>query len=52
LAYVGRVAETKLRNATPFAEGPEFIIRDRDDKYGSELDREPPRMSTGANTGN
>jgi putative transposase len=29
----------QLRNATPFGEGPQFIIRDRDDKYGAEFDR-------------
>jgi transposase InsO family protein len=29
----------QLRNATPFGRGPEFIIRDRDDKYGAEFDR-------------
>jgi putative transposase len=29
----------QLRNVTPFGLGPQFIIRDRDDKYGSELDR-------------
>jgi putative transposase len=29
----------QLRDATPFGEGPQFIIRDRDDKYGVEFDR-------------
>jgi putative transposase len=29
----------QLRNATPFGAGPQFIIRDRDDKYGAEFDR-------------
>jgi putative transposase len=29
----------QLRNATPFGRGPQFIIRDRDDKYGAEFDR-------------
>jgi transposase InsO family protein len=29
----------QLRNATPFGAGPRFILRDRDDKYGSEFDR-------------
>jgi hypothetical protein len=29
----------QLRDATPFGEGPQFIIRDRDDKYGAEFDR-------------
>jgi len=29
----------QLRNATPFEQGPQFIIRDRDDKYGAEFDR-------------
>jgi putative transposase len=29
----------QLRNATPFAQGPQFIIRDRDEKYGAEFDR-------------
>jgi transposase InsO family protein len=32
-------AAQQLRNATPFGEGPRFIIRDRDDKYGAEFDR-------------
>jgi putative transposase len=29
----------QLRNATPFGQGPEFIIRDRDDKFGAVFDR-------------
>jgi putative transposase len=29
----------QLRNATPVGRGPQFIIRDRDDKYGAEFDR-------------
>jgi putative transposase len=29
----------QLRQATPFGRGPQFIIRDRDDKYGAEFDR-------------
>lgn len=29
----------QFRNATPFGEGPQFIIRDRDDKYGAQFDR-------------
>lgn len=29
----------QLRNATPFGEGPRFLIRDRDDKYGAVFDR-------------
>ena len=29
----------QLRNATPFSEGPRFIIRDNDDKFGVEFDR-------------
>ena len=29
----------QLRNATPFGHGPEFIIRDRDDKFGAAFDR-------------
>lgn len=29
----------QLRNATPFGQGPKFIIRDRDDKFGSDFDR-------------
>lgn len=29
----------QLRQLTPFGEGPEFIIRDRDAKFGSEFDR-------------
>jgi hypothetical protein len=27
----------QLRNATPFGEGPRFIIRDRDNKFGARL---------------
>jgi transposase InsO family protein len=29
----------QIRNATPFGEGPRFVIRDRDDKFGPEFDR-------------
>jgi transposase InsO family protein len=29
----------QLCNVTPFGEGPKFIIRDRDDKFGAEFDR-------------
>ena len=29
----------QLREATPFGQGPQFIIRDRDDKFGAEFDR-------------
>ena len=29
----------QLRNATPFGQGPQFIIRDRDDKFGPVFDR-------------
>jgi putative transposase len=29
----------QLRNATPFGQGPQFIIRDRDDKFGALFDR-------------
>jgi transposase InsO family protein len=29
----------QLRNAVPFDKGPQFIIRDRDDKFGAEFDR-------------
>ena len=29
----------QLRQLTPFDEGPEFIIRDRDNKFGAEFDR-------------
>ena len=29
----------QLRNATPFGQGPQFIIRDRDDKFGADFDR-------------
>lgn len=29
----------QIRNATPFGEGPEFIIRDRDTKFGADFDR-------------
>ena len=34
----------QLRNATPFGQGPEFIIRDRDDTFGAVFDR----VATGA----
>ena len=29
----------QLRNATPFGEGPRFIIRDNDDKFGPDFDQ-------------
>lgn len=29
----------QLRNSTPFGQGPEFIIRDRDSKFGADFDR-------------
>jgi putative transposase len=29
----------QLRNITPFGEGPPFIIRDNDNKFGAEFDR-------------
>jgi transposase InsO family protein len=29
----------QLRNATPFGEGPRFLIRDNDDKFGVDFDR-------------
>jgi hypothetical protein len=29
----------QLRDATPFGQGPQFIIRDRDDKFAAEFDR-------------
>jgi transposase InsO family protein len=29
----------QLRNATPFGQGPQFIIRDRDHKFGADFDR-------------
>jgi len=29
----------QLRNITPFGEGPQFIIRDNDSKFGAEFDR-------------
>jgi transposase InsO family protein len=36
----------QLRNATPFGEGPEFIIRDRDSKFGGEFDRAAKGVGT------
>src|SRR5258708_1032006 len=33
------VTAQQLRNATPFDEGPSFLVRDRDDKYGAVFDR-------------
>ena len=36
----------QLRDATPFGQGPQFMIRDRDDKFGAEFDR----VAKGANT--
>jgi transposase InsO family protein len=32
-------AAQQLRNATPFGDGPRFILRDRDDKFGPDFDR-------------
>jgi putative transposase len=29
----------QLRQLTPFGDGPQFIIRDRDNKFGAEFDR-------------
>jgi len=29
----------QLRNITPFGEGPDVIVRDRDSKFGAEFDR-------------
>ncbi|MBN2404079.1 MAG: transposase, partial [Coriobacteriia bacterium] len=29
----------QLRDATPFGQGPQSIIRDRDDKFGADFDR-------------
>lgn len=34
----------QLRNATPFGQEPNFIIRERNDKFGSVFDR----VATGA----
>ncbi len=36
----------QLRNATPFGQGPRFLIRDRDDKFGPGFDR----VANGAGT--
>jgi hypothetical protein len=38
-APTSRWTAQQLREATPFGDGPRFIIRDNDDKYGSEFDR-------------
>jgi transposase InsO family protein len=32
-------AAQQIRNATPFGQGPRFLIRDNDDKFGAEFDR-------------
>jgi putative transposase len=32
-------AAQQLRNATPFGQGPQVIIRDRDDRFGADFDR-------------
>jgi len=29
----------QLRQATPFGKGPQFILRDRDDRFGADFDR-------------
>jgi hypothetical protein len=29
----------QLRNTTPFGDGPRFIVRDNDDKFGADFDR-------------
>jgi len=29
----------QLRNATPLGQGPQFVIRDRDDKFGAAFER-------------
>ncbi|MEO7037810.1 MAG: integrase core domain-containing protein [Polyangiaceae bacterium] len=36
----------QLRNATPFGQGPRFIIRDRDDKFGPDFDRAAQAVGT------
>jgi transposase InsO family protein len=36
----------QLRNATPFGEGPRFLIRDRDNKFGADFDRAAEGLGT------
>jgi transposase InsO family protein len=36
----------QMRNATPFGEGPRFIIRDRDCKFGADFDRAAQALGT------
>jgi hypothetical protein len=36
----------QLWNATPFGQGPQFIIGDRDDKFGAEFDRAAKGVGT------
>jgi len=36
----------QLRNTTPFGEGPRFLIRDPDDKFGADFDRAARALGT------
>ena len=38
-APTGQWTAQQLRNITPFGQGPKFIIRDNDSKFGAEFDR-------------
>jgi uncharacterized protein (DUF433 family) len=41
----------QVRNATPSGDGPQFLIRDRDEKFGPDFDRAAKRAGIVASTG-